>query len=268
MISEVILPNEPANNENHDNNEDNEGTILFAENILGSEFKDCVGSLPHINTPIELKVGTRFYSLPIAIHFIEQYVIQNNFAIFKHKSEKFLDSTCRKKVFKCDLGGRYTQKLSRPILDKMRIKGSKKQECMWQINITQPLNSSIVTITQFHPDHNHEISTKTLQFAPAYRAFTQDIMEQIEYYVVHGRCDASTIRNLLQPKYPDRTFLTQDLGNAIQRIKRERGISLGDVASLLLKLLDLQSNDRRWFVKPLLDETSNRLIGVFWVFLE
>ena len=105
MTSEVILPNEPANNENHDNNEGNEDIILFAENILGSEFKDCVGSLPHINTPIELEVGTRFYSMPIAIYFIEQYAIQNNFAIFKHKSEKFLDGTCRKKVLKYDLGG-------------------------------------------------------------------------------------------------------------------------------------------------------------------
>ena len=90
-------------------------------------------------------------------------------------------------------------------------------------------------------------------------------MKQIEYYVIHERCDASTIRNLLQPKYPDRIFLTKDLGNAIQRIKQERGISIGDAASLLLKLLDLQSNDPTRFVKPLLDETSNHLIGIFWM---
>ncbi|CAG8622520.1 16681_t:CDS:2 [Funneliformis caledonium] len=119
-----------------------------------------------------------------------------------HKSEKFLDGICRMKVLKCDLGGRYTQKLSRPTLDKMRIKGSKKQG-----------------------------------------AFTQNIMEQIEYYVIHGRCNALIIKNLLQLK----------------------GISLGDAASLLLKLLDLQSNDLTWFVKPLLDEISNCLIGVFWI---
>ena len=135
--------------------------------------------------------------MPIAIHFIEQYAIQKNFAVFKHKSEKFLDGTCRKKVFKCDLGGRYTQKLSRLTVDKMRIKGSKKQGCMWQINITWPLNSSITTITQFYSEHNHEISTETLQFASAYRTFPQEIMEQIEFYVVHGRCDATMIRNLL-----------------------------------------------------------------------
>src|SRR5207244_12714209 len=124
-----------------------------------------------VNIPIELEVGTRFYSMSIAIHFIEQYTIQKNFAVFKHKSEKFLDGTCRKKVFKYDLGGKYTQKLSRPTADKTRIKRSKKQRCMWQINITRPLNSSVTTITQFYSKHNHEVSTETLHFAPAYKTF-------------------------------------------------------------------------------------------------
>ncbi|PKY34433.1 hypothetical protein RhiirB3_454134 [Rhizophagus irregularis] len=92
MISEVIPSVEPSNHDNHDNNKDNESTTPFAENILSSNFKDC-----------------------------------NNFAVFKHKSEKFLDGTCRKKVLKCDLRGRYTQKLLRLTSDKMTMKGSKKQ---------------------------------------------------------------------------------------------------------------------------------------------
>ncbi|CAB4391502.1 unnamed protein product [Rhizophagus irregularis] len=145
--SEVIPSVETSNHDNHDNNKDNESTTPFAENILGSNFKDC------------------------------------------HKSEKFLDGTCRKKVLKCDLGGRYTQKLLRPTSDKMTMKGSKKQGCKWQINITRPSNSSIVTVTQFHSEHNHEISTKTLQFALTYRTFPEEIMDQIEFYIIHGRCD-------------------------------------------------------------------------------
>jgi hypothetical protein len=88
-------------------------------------------------------------------------------------------------------------------------------------------------------------------------------MKLIEFYVVYGRCDATTIRNLLQPKYSDRVFLTQDLGNAIQRVKQENRLSLGDAASLLTKLLEFQANDPSWFVKPLLDD--NRLVGIFWM---
>ena len=143
MFSEARPPIEPPNDNDNNNNE---STALFVKNILGSEFKDCVGSLLLVNTPIEIEVGTRFYSMPIAVHFIKQYALQKNFAVFKHKNEKFLDGTCRKRVFKCNLGGRYTQKLSRSTPDKMRIKGSKKQGCMWQINITRPSNSPIVTV--------------------------------------------------------------------------------------------------------------------------
>jgi hypothetical protein len=58
-------------------------------------------------------------------------------------------------------------------------------------------------------------------------------------------------------------FLIQDLGNAIQKIKRENGISLGNATSLLLKLLDLQANNPVWFIKLLLNDTSNCLIGIF-----
>jgi len=40
---------------------------------------------------------------------------------------------------------------------------------------------------------------------------------------------------------------------------------LEDAASLLTKLLELQANDSAWFVRPLIDDTSNRLIGIFWM---
>ena len=131
--------------------------------------------------------------------------------------------------------------------------------------MTSPKNSSLVTITLFKNTHCHDIFIETLKFAPIYRSFTSEIMEEIEFYVVNGRCDASTIRNLLQPKYPERVFLTQDLGNAIQKIKRNHNLQSGDASSLLAKLLQLQSENSSWFVKPWIDDTSNRLIGLFWM---
>jgi hypothetical protein len=242
-----------------------EDSTPFAGNIVGSEFANCV-SLPLIYTPIEIEVGTRFYSMSIAVHFVEQYALQKNFAIFKHKNETFSDGTCRKRVLKCDLGGRYEEKLSRPLLGKIKNKGSKKQGCMWQVNINRKRDLPIAYVTLFNNEHNHEISVETVKFATAYRNFSEEIMKLIEFYVVYGRCDATTIRNLLQPKYSDRVFLTQDLGNAIQRVKRENGLSLGDAASLLTKLLEFQANDPSWFVKPLLDD--NRLVGIFWMLPE
>jgi hypothetical protein len=126
-------------------------------------------------------------------------------------------------------------------------------------------NSSLITITLIKDTHNHDLSKETIRFAPAFKAFIPEIMEEIEFYVVNGHCDASTIRNLLQPKYPERVFLTQDIGNAIQKVKQQHNIQAGDASSLLVKLLQLQCEDSFWFVKPWVDDTSHRLIGIFWI---
>ena len=77
-------PNPPIELIKPANNDNNEDTTLFVQNVLGSELKNCV-NLPLINTPIEIEVGTRFYSMPIAVHFIEQYAFQKNFTIYKTK---------------------------------------------------------------------------------------------------------------------------------------------------------------------------------------
>ncbi|CAG8768283.1 14731_t:CDS:1, partial [Funneliformis caledonium] len=102
--------------------------------------------------------------------------------------------------------------------------GSKKIGCEWQINMTSPKNSSLVTITLFKNTHYHDIFIETLKFTPIYRSFTSEIIEEIEFYVVNSHCNASTIQNLLQPKYPEWVFLTQDLDNAIQKIKRDHNL--------------------------------------------
>ena len=146
-----------AESTNHDNNNE-ENEVHVYRSILGSEFENYTGGFPLINTPIEIETGTKFHSMEIAVHFIEQYALQNNFAVFKHKSEKFPDGSCRKRVFKCEFGGRYIEKLSKPVLGKEKSKGSKKQGCSWQMNINRRVNSSIVTVTLFNNEHNHETS--------------------------------------------------------------------------------------------------------------
>ncbi|PKK74430.1 hypothetical protein RhiirC2_708887 [Rhizophagus irregularis] len=118
-----------AESTNHDDN-NNENEVHVAKSILGSEFENYTGSFPLINTHIEIETGTKFHSMEIAVHFVEQYALQNNFAVFKHKSEKFSDGSDRKRVFKCELGGKYIEKPSKPILGKEKSKGSKKQGCL------------------------------------------------------------------------------------------------------------------------------------------
>ncbi|CAG8632329.1 20466_t:CDS:2 [Racocetra persica] len=107
------------------------------------------------------------------------------------------------------------------------------------------------------------IKIKTTKFVTTYKGFLPKIIEQIEYYIWLMRCNR--IRNILQPKYLECVFLTQDLGNAIQKIKQKNRIYISDAASLLTKLLKFQSNDHAWFVKLLIDDMSNQLVGIFWM---
>ncbi|CAG8687210.1 6110_t:CDS:2 [Funneliformis caledonium] len=117
------------------------------------------------------------------------------------------------------------------------------------------------TVMSFNNEHNHEISIETVKFSTTYKNFSKEIMKQIEFYVMHSQCDAGTIRNLFQLKYPDHVFLIQDLGNAIQRIKQEKGLNLGEIASLLIKLLELQANDPAYLFILIDNYNKSRLVA-------
>ncbi|CAG8801252.1 30922_t:CDS:2 [Gigaspora margarita] len=98
------------------------------EELVCSEFKDYTGNLPLITTPIVIEVGTQFISMLVAVHYVEQYAFQNHFSVYKYKCEIFADSTCRKRVLKCDIRGRYNERLSRPTLGKQTNKGAKSKD--------------------------------------------------------------------------------------------------------------------------------------------
>ncbi|PKK56955.1 hypothetical protein RhiirC2_721535 [Rhizophagus irregularis] len=60
-------------------------------------------------------------------------------------------------------------------------------------------------------------------------------------------------------------FFTQDLSNAIQKIKREKQISSSDASVLLKFLLKQQKEEPIMFVQPLINVDSDRLCGIFWM---
>ena len=92
-------------------------------------------------------------------------------------------------------------------LEQQRNKGSKKTDCKWHINLSKPEKIDFVYITFIHPDHNHELLANNARFATTFRRFDDSVMKEIEHAVVYGRCDAYTIRNLLQPLFPNSFFL-------------------------------------------------------------
>ncbi|RHZ47477.1 hypothetical protein Glove_579g33 [Diversispora epigaea] len=196
-------------------------------NILDSELEGLDSTkYPSLINPTELSIGSRFNSWEIAKHYLKEYGRQRGFI--------------------------YKPIKSKPI-EQQRNKGSKKTDCKWHVNLSKPEGSDFVHITFMHLEHNHEILIDNTRFATTFRKFDQSIVNEIERAVVYGHCDVYTIRNLLQPLYPDQLFLTQDLSNTIQKIKREKQIAGSDASYLLKLLFEQQKEEPMTFVQPLIN---------------
>uniref|UniRef100_U9TW62 Uncharacterized protein n=1 Tax=Rhizophagus irregularis (strain DAOM 181602 / DAOM 197198 / MUCL 43194) TaxID=747089 RepID=U9TW62_RHIID len=136
-------------------------------------------------------------------------------------------------------------------------------DCKWYINLSKPESNNFVCITFIQSEHNHELLADNIRFAAKFQRFDQSVMKEIECAVIYERYDAYTIRNLLQPLFPNQIFFTQDISNAIQKIKREKQISGSDASVLLKFLLKQQKEEPMMFVQPLINVDSNRLCGIF-----
>ncbi|CAB4424007.1 unnamed protein product [Rhizophagus irregularis] len=242
----------------------NDESNITSGPILGLELEGQEASnYPLLAQPIELSVGTRFSSWIIAEHYLKEYGRQKGFVVNCYRVEYSKSSDpnnriVKKRTFACENAGRYKPNKTRPI-EQQRNKGSKKTNCKWHINLSKPESNGFIHITFVYLEHNHTINADNTRFATSFRKFDNEIMSQIEHAVVHEHCDAHTIRNLLQPLFPNQLFLTQDLSNAIQKIKREKKVAGSDASQLLKFLLKQQKDEPTMVVQPLINVDSNRL---------
>ncbi|CAG8820526.1 21044_t:CDS:2, partial [Racocetra persica] len=223
--------------------------------VLGLKLEGLDLTKHYINQPIELSVGTRFNSWAIAEHYFKECGCQKGFVVNRYRVEYHkshltpLNDPVKKRTYVCENAGKYKPNKTK-LIEQQRNKGSKKTDCKWHVNLSNPETSNFVHITLVYLEHNHNISADNLRFAMAFQKFDESIMNEIERAVVYGHCDAYTIRNLLQPLFPGQLFLTQDLSNTIQKIKREKNV---------------QKEDPTMFIQPLINTDSNQLSGIFWM---
>jgi hypothetical protein len=245
---------------------DTEGTENISTGpILGTELEGIeTTKYPLITSSIELSVRTQFNSWEIAEYYLKEHGRQNGFVIKRYQVEYNKDHTVKRRTLTCENAGKYKPNKTKPI-EQQRNKGSKKTGCKWHVNLSNPDHGNYIHITFANLEHNHIINADNKKFASAFRRFDENVMSEIEHAVVYGQCDAHTIRKLLQPLFPDQLFLTQDLSNAIQKIKREKKINGTDASQLLKFLLNQQKEEPTMFVQPLINVDSNRLCGVFWM---
>ncbi|CAG8765971.1 6310_t:CDS:2, partial [Gigaspora rosea] len=242
--------------------ETEEGENIALGPILGSVLEGLDPmKYPLITSSIELSVGIRFSSWEIAEYYLKEYGRQKGFAIKRYRVECDKNHSVKKRTLTCKKAGKYKPNKTKSI-GQQRNKGSKRTDCKWHVNLSSPGYTNYVHITFAYLEHNHEINADNNRFATAFRRFDESIMAEIEHAVVYGHCDAHTIRNLLQPKFPNQLFLTQDLSNAIQKIKRDKRVAGSDASHLLKFLINQQKEEP--MISKLGHVKFKEFINEFW----
>jgi len=230
--------------------------------LLGSEYINCGPNFPRLHLCPMITERTCFLNFDIAIHFCMEYGRFRGFTVRKKRSEKDSNGNLRYRCLDCEFSGsglKENNHINR------RNKGSKKTKCPWIINLSHSISHSCVRVTKFVDNHNHQLLADTALFSTEFRLLSDNMKQDIEYYVNCGVSDLPTIRALLEPKYQNQFMLSQDLSNYIQKVKREKSDKYNDSARLLENLLAQQQDDPLMLVIPRIDPISLRLSGIFWM---
>ncbi|PKK63389.1 hypothetical protein RhiirC2_717024 [Rhizophagus irregularis] len=176
--------------------------------ILSSELEGLKATeYPLIISSIDLSINTCFSSWEVAEYYLKKYGRQKGFVIKKYRVEYHKNSSSnscecpvKKRTLTCENSGKYKPNKTKSIAHQ-RNKESKKTDCKWHVNLSNPESTNYVHITFAYLQHNHPINADNKKFATAFRHFNDSVITEIEHAVIYGRCDAHTIRNLLQPLF-------------------------------------------------------------------
>ncbi|CAG8525572.1 31882_t:CDS:2, partial [Racocetra persica] len=151
--------------------------------------------------------------------FFEEYGRRNGFIVIKYRVDKNKAGVVHKRTFTCEFGGKY--KPNKNQQEKQRITKTKKVNCPWYINLSYGKAGTLISITTFVNEHNHNINFDTQEFGNKYRTLTEDALREVEIMTKYGCLSITTQRNLLRGHFSDLHFHDSDLNNAIQKFKRK-----------------------------------------------
>ncbi|CAG8500330.1 10954_t:CDS:1 [Diversispora eburnea] len=194
---------------------------------------------------IALAVGTTFQNWEHVDEYLDIYGRERGFVVRKKRVERDEMGMVRKRTYDCEHGGRYTPK-KKAAVHEQRNRTSKRIECGWHINLSFPKTSSHITVTTFVNEHNHELnnqqtrdqtrpttqsSTTQTVPSPRYRSVIEAasspknrnlpkaVLDDIEFYTLHGNLGVTTQRQLLKAKYPNHQLPARDIASAVQKFK-------------------------------------------------
>ncbi|PKC66991.1 hypothetical protein RhiirA1_535203 [Rhizophagus irregularis] len=122
---------------------------------------------------------------------------------------------------------------------------------------------TLVWVTTFVNQHNHELIPKTQEFSTKYRTFTNEALNEILLITKYGSLTLTAQRNLLKARFPDLHFQDQGLANIIHKYKIADKVN-NDTSALLTTLMQKKAEDLHWIVDFELDK-DNRLTCLLWM---
>ncbi|CAG8775182.1 20867_t:CDS:1, partial [Dentiscutata erythropus] len=126
-------------------------------------------------------VGQTFSTWEDLDRFISLYARSQNFVSVIRGSE-YDDSICRSRRYACKHQGRNIVKNKTNIAENQRQTRSKRTGCHWQVRATFPKKTGILSISSVYLVHNnHLMENGTNKFASKYRAFSEDMLKDIEF---------------------------------------------------------------------------------------
>ncbi|KAG9288282.1 hypothetical protein G9A89_021313 [Geosiphon pyriformis] len=213
---------------------------------------------------LHLAVGTTFQTWENVDDFLDHYGREQGFVVRKKRVERDDMRIVRKRTYDCEHGGRYTPK-KKAAIHEQRNRTSKRIQCGWHINLSFPKTSTHITVTTFINEHNHDLHQLHRSYndirnttavatsheashpseSPRYRSvidaasatknrnLPKAVLDDIEFYTLHGNLGVTTQRQLLKAKYPNHQLSARDVSNAVVRFKggSDKGVD-NDAAKL------------------------------------
>ncbi|CAB4384457.1 unnamed protein product [Rhizophagus irregularis] len=178
---------------------------IFDEDIVGDEEEEIVAIVPMgpilsseleglkateyplIISSIDLSINTCFSSWEVAEYYLKKYGRQKGFVIKKYRVEYHKNSSSnscecpvKKRTLTCENSGKYKPNKTKSIAHQ-RNKESKKTDCKWHVNLSNPESTNYVHITFAYLQHNHPINADNKKFATAFRHFNDSVITEIEH---------------------------------------------------------------------------------------
>src|SRR5436190_7669101 len=145
---------------------------LGAYELLGSDLLQFGINLPRLSACPDIRKGVLFPNFDIAVHFCVEYGRFKGFTVQKKRMEKNSDGSIRSRCLDCEYSGKVPNDNNRITT---RNKRTKKTQCQWHINLSQPILASYVRVNTFLDEHNHALLPDTEIFSTEFRALPDEM---------------------------------------------------------------------------------------------